>query len=363
MNTISPYSDGISSNDHGYKNGVPKWLLGKKEKVPESLTRLKNAISADIAIKDKMQYIMRHSLNDFVPYYSKEETMEFNREEFLRFEEATLPENVEIFVIESIEQLEEGLKYAFLTGRPKYVGFDCEWLPKNHKKRIDLVQLAFENCVLLIRLCKRAIEKEQIPALLKEVLEDEKVLKFCQDPEYEVNLLKMLWDIDIKGMIDTARIGDLFCCRPFGLLSLVALFLSKRLRKDPLIQCSNWESESLSIKQKNYAAVDAWISKQVALNMLEKYAESWKLNSIEEAIDHIRVHYPTTQEQTTPRAPLKRKAVSSTDSNQLKKIKTDIEEAPLVKKAKTEAQILRRRRKQQKRKARRRALVQESNNS
>jgi hypothetical protein len=47
----------------------------------------------------------------------------------------------------------------------------------------------------------------------------------------------------------------------------------------------------------------------------------------------------------------------------LKKIKTDIEEAPLVKKAKTEAQILRRRRKQQKRKARRRALVQESNNS
>ena len=50
MNTTSPHSDAISSNDQ-----VPEWLLGKKEKVPESLTRLKKAISADIAIKDKGQ--------------------------------------------------------------------------------------------------------------------------------------------------------------------------------------------------------------------------------------------------------------------------------------------------------------------
>ena len=107
-----------------------KWLLGKEEKFPESLSRLKQAISVDTAMKDKLQYMERHNVNEFIQYYSKEETMEFNREEFLRSKEATHPENVEIFVIESIEQLEEGLKYDFLTGRPKYVGFDCEWLPQ-----------------------------------------------------------------------------------------------------------------------------------------------------------------------------------------------------------------------------------------
>jgi hypothetical protein len=69
-----------------------------------------------------MQYIMRRSINDFVPYYSKEESMEFNREEFLRFEEATLPENVEIFVIESIDQLERGIEIRFSYWKTKVCG-------------------------------------------------------------------------------------------------------------------------------------------------------------------------------------------------------------------------------------------------
>jgi hypothetical protein len=338
----SPHSDSISLDDHGYANRIPNWILKKKEKVPESLTRLKNAISADIAIKDKMQYFKkRNDVNagdEFVEYYSKEETTEINREEFLRFEEATLPEKVKIFVIESSEQLKEGLEYAFLTGRPKYVGFDCEWLPENYKKRIDLVQLAFDNCVLLIRACQGKIGKEQVPALLKQILEDEKILKFCQDPEYEVNLLQVLWGFEIKGMVDTACIGDLFCCRPFGLVSLVALFLRKRLRKDPIIQCSNWRVSSLSTRQINYAALDAWISKQVALCMLEEYCISWNLDSVEQAIEHVRLECQSAEliiQNKTGSTHHKRKADES---------------GPAEKKAKTEAQILRAEKKKNKKK-------------
>jgi hypothetical protein len=386
------------SNDHGYQNGIPAWIAKKKEKVPQLLSRLQRAISVDIARKDKEQYLnrLRNRNNsggeEWVDYYSKDEAMEINQKQLLGFEDAQLPENVKVFVIETNDRLEDCLKYACSNGKPKFLGFDCEWLPvnnKNENNQIDLLQLAFDNCVLLIRVCKSGLERKRFPSLFTEILEDEHIFKFCQDPQYEVNVLKMLWDIDIKGMVDTACIGDLFCCRPFGLFSLVALFLSRRLRKDPVIQCSNWKADSLSIKQINYAAVDAWMSKEVALNMLESYLENYKLDSIDEAIKHIYSQYQNQDrdwisackrnlhnlcswlqsqlfEALKIGESLKRKAESispdsEAGSNPSKKIKTGKSDAPPNKKVKTEAQKLRQRRKKQKQKARKKAALTTTN--
>jgi hypothetical protein len=206
LEPISGSAVAQKSNDHGYQNGIPAWIAKKKEKVPELLSRLKRAISVDIARKDKKQYLnrLKNSNNnsgegveeEWVDYYSKDQVMEINQKQLLKFEDAQLPENVKVFVIETNEQLEDCLKYACHNGKPKFLGFDCEWLPngnKNENNGIDLVQLAFDNCVLLIRVCKSGLQKEGFPLLFKEILEDEHIFKFCQDPQYEVNVLKMLW--------------------------------------------------------------------------------------------------------------------------------------------------------------------------
>ncbi len=317
------------NNDHGYAKGVPKWILSKKEKVPELLSRVKSAVSAEIARKDKLQYLQKlrdEDVQEVVEFYSKDQVVEITKKQFLKFSDAELPENVKVFVIESNEQLDDCLNYACTDGNPKILGFDCEWLPNGKEKGIDLVQLAFDSCVLLIRVCKPHITKEGIFKKLKEILEDENILKFCQDPSQEVKILKSLWDVEIRGMIDTAQLGDLYCCRPFGLLSLVALFLKRRLRKDPVIQCSNWKAPSLSVQQINYAAVDAWISKQVGINILERYSKQFNISSLQTANSQISAAFrslpPLPQQSSSAKRRISKQATSKEEENPLKKSKS-----------------------------------------
>jgi hypothetical protein len=308
-------------NEHGYEKGVPKWILNKKEKVPEIFTRVKNAVSAEIARKDKLQYFMKlrnEEMMEFVEYYSKDDVLEIKQSQFLKFEAAALPENVKVFVIESNEQLEDCLNFVCEQSDPKFLGFDCEWLPNGKEKGVDLLQLAFDSYVLLIRVCKSKITKEGLPKKLKEILEDENILKFCQAPSQEVKILNNLWGFDIKGMVDTADLGDFYCCRPFGLLSLVALFLRKRLCKDPIIQCSNWKASSLSVKQINYSAVDAWVSKQVGLAILEKYSKQFNLQSLHESLAKIRSEISALPviNNNNNESSVKRKATSEPEGNE-----------------------------------------------
>jgi hypothetical protein len=66
------------------------------------------------------------------------------------------------------------------------------------------------------------------------------------------------------------------------------LFLKKRLRKIPSVVCSNWGADRLSKEQLNYAAVNAWASKLVGIELLEEYRNLFELGSLEEAIVHSR---------------------------------------------------------------------------
>lgn len=50
------------------------------------------------------------------------------------------------------------------------------------------------------------------------------------------------------------------------------MYLSARLDKPKSVQCSNWDADVLSPRQVEYAALDAWVSRQVFLAMARVYA-------------------------------------------------------------------------------------------
>ncbi len=141
----------------------------------------------------------------------------------------------------------------------KILGFDTETRPafkKGESHHVSLLQLASETTVYLFRLNKLFDLKE-----LYEVLSDPNIVKAGVAVRDDIKALNKLYKFNAENFVDLATIAKQKQIENFGLRALTAIVLGKRLSKEAKI--SNWEKDSITPAQIEYAACDAAVGRSI----------------------------------------------------------------------------------------------------
>lgn len=166
----------------------------------------------------------------------------------------------EAFVISTEDELRDKIK-LFSTSR--ILGFDTESKPSFKKGRnngIALVQLSDEKTALIIR-----VKEVGLPNELVAILENEKIVKVGAAIRDDLKGLKSIRNFNPKGFVDLQQIAVNYNIEGQSVRKLAAIVLGVRVSKSQ--QLSNWEAESLSFAQIDYAATDAWVCREIFLKL------------------------------------------------------------------------------------------------
>jgi exonuclease 3'-5' domain-containing protein 2 len=143
------------------------------------------------------------------------------------------------------------------------LGFDCEWVTVNNERRkVALIQLCSpQGLCALIRVCKFS----KIPLELRKILEDPEIIKAGVTPNADAKLLMEDYSINMNGTFDLRFLAVLTHHRDdaTGLGRLSKSILGIELDKDWRLRCSDWEIETLSQKQIEYSAYDAYVAVEI----------------------------------------------------------------------------------------------------
>lgn len=153
------------------------------------------------------------------------------------------------------------------------IGFDTETRPvfkKGESFPTALIQMATAEGVWLFQLSR-------LPSLdpLVDILADPALLKVGVALRDDFVKLRELADFQENGVVDLATMAQRLGLLNTGLRSLTAIFLGFRISK--AAQVTNWGRPELSDAQIQYAATDAWASRQLFLKMTSLGA-SWVPN-------------------------------------------------------------------------------------
>ncbi|NBW37165.1 MAG: 3'-5' exonuclease domain-containing protein 2 [Cytophagia bacterium] len=139
------------------------------------------------------------------------------------------------------------------------LGFDTETRPafvKGQRYNVALMQLATEERVWLIRLQQTGF----IPALV-EFLENTNVQKVGVGLRDDLNALQRLQPFSPGGFVELTQLTRQVGVEVESVKKLTGLLLGFRISKSA--QTSNWEAPTLTEKQLEYAATDAWVCLQM----------------------------------------------------------------------------------------------------
>ncbi len=162
----------------------------------------------------------------------------------------------EAIVISTEDELREKIK---LFSASSILGFDTESKPSFKKGRnngIALVQLSDEKIALIIR-----VKEVGLPNELVAILENEKIVKVGAAIRDDLKGLKSIRNFNPKGFVDLQQIAVNYNIEGQSVRKLAAIVLGVRVSKSQ--QLSNWEAESLSFAQIDYAATDAWVCREI----------------------------------------------------------------------------------------------------
>lgn len=176
----------------------------------------------------------------------------------------------EIIVINTADQWDE--VYPRLCQQCeiiKAVGLDCEWVFGGHRYPVSLLQIStHEGLCLLVRLC---LLKNNIPNSLKIFLADKRILKLGVAVRDDGRKLLKDYGMAVHGCVDlrhlAARIRGL-AIRQESLQGLAETVLQVKMKKDKAIRCGDWQAETLSDAQIDYAADDALIAIDVFMQLV-----------------------------------------------------------------------------------------------
>ncbi|WP_126379866.1 3'-5' exonuclease [Desulfovibrio ferrophilus] len=159
---------------------------------------------------------------------------------------------------------EEDAEYAVneIADEP-LLGFDTESRPAFKKGMYflpSLIQIATSSKVYIFQL-----SKTPFPEALRAIFEDKKVIKSGVAVRDDVKDLQKLEPFKDAGFLDLGAIALEHKLETHGLRNLAAKFLGIRISK--AARCTNWANKSLTKAQIRYAATDAWISRELFLQM------------------------------------------------------------------------------------------------
>lgn len=140
-----------------------------------------------------------------------------------------------------------------------HLGFDTETRPafvKGQRYNVALMQLASEERVWLIRMQQTGF----IPELI-DFLENTSVQKVGVGLRDDLNALQRLQPFSPGGFVELTQLTKQVGVEVESVKKLTGLLLGFRISKSA--QTSNWEAPTLTEKQIEYAATDAWVCLQM----------------------------------------------------------------------------------------------------
>jgi ribonuclease D len=157
-------------------------------------------------------------------------------------------------IIEEIDTEEKAQKVIELLAKESMVGFDTETRPsftKGVKHKIALLQLSTDSMGYLFRL-----NKIGIPDCVAEFLSNPDIIKVGISVKDDFHSLSSRREFKPAGFIELQDICAGMGIEEKGLQKLYCLLFNERISKNQ--QLSNWEIDSLTESQRQYAAIDAW---------------------------------------------------------------------------------------------------------
>lgn len=162
----------------------------------------------------------------------------------------------EILVVDSPETM---AKAEVLLRGARVIGFDTETRPsfsKGVNYGVSLLQLSTDTHGFLFRLKKCALSDGIISVLC-----DEAILKIGAAIRDDIRILRNFQDFKPGGFVDLQSIVGQWGILEISVRKMAAIVLGIRVSKAQRL--SNWEATNLTAAQMDYAAMDAWVCREI----------------------------------------------------------------------------------------------------
>jgi len=167
-----------------------------------------------------------------------------------------------IHLIRKPEQVERAVR---TLEREKVLGFDTETRPTFRAGQSyppAVLQLVGEHAAYIFQLRHCGLSP-----LLLGLLADPRIVKAGVAWDRDVNELKKLASFTPAGFVDLGELAKKAGCTHHGLRGLATLLLGFRVSKSS--QTSNWDRDTLTPAQIQYAATDAWVGRELYQKLLQ----------------------------------------------------------------------------------------------
>lgn len=165
-------------------------------------------------------------------------------------------------IVENAEQEEKALNEI---NSFSLVGFDTETKPsfkKGQHNKVSLVQISTGEKCYLFRVNKLGLSQR-----LKDFFGNAAIKKIGLSIKDDFYVLKRIADFDPSGFIDLQEFVCNYSICDASLQKIYAILFGERISKSQRL--SNWEADTLTDGQKNYASIDAWACLKIYLHLTE----------------------------------------------------------------------------------------------
>ena len=171
----------------------------------------------------------------------------------------------EIVVLDKLgKSFDEAVAYL---STQKVLGFDTESRPcfSNDEKPhgVSLLQLSSGERAFLFR-----IKKTGMPANLLDLLANGKIIKVGAAVRDDVQGLEKYHKFEARSFLDLQKMVHQYGIQDISVKKMAAIILGVKISKTQ--QLSNWEARQLTEPQQRYAATDAWICREMYMELQKK---------------------------------------------------------------------------------------------
>jgi ribonuclease D len=184
-------------------------------------------------------------------------------DEIEQLEMASFPGEITVVSSDKSDEFEQAMAYL---GEQQALGFDTEtkpcFVPKVPRNKMAILQLSGPDKAYIFRL-----QQVGVPPRLAALLGNPGILKIGAAIHDDIRGLQEYRRFIPKGFVDLQRLAPEYGIEEKSVRKMSAIILKKRVSKSQ--QLSNWESSHLSEAQLRYAAIDAWICREMYYKLKE----------------------------------------------------------------------------------------------
>lgn len=188
-------------------------------------------------------------------------------EEIEALEIASFPGVITVVQSSGSQEFDQAMEYL---NAQKAIGFDTEtkpcFVPKVPRNKMAILQLSGPDRAYIFRL-----QQVGVPPKLAALLGNPNILKIGAAVHDDIRGLQEYRKFIPKGFVDLQRLAPAYGIEEKSVRKMSAIILKKRVSKSQ--QLSNWESSHLSEAQLRYAAIDAWICREMYYKLMAERSE------------------------------------------------------------------------------------------